>query len=363
MKYFNPHDVSAPKGRSPKEPVPDPVFAASIWEGLRHNYDYCKSVGEVLDGIFNDRIWMGFRHHPLPKWCLERMRDSLPSPDQDQPCISGKPVLRTDHKHQELLSLDQSWPETPEWFRTQFPSLAHNTDLSVVTSLEGKDIATELLTLFHAGMGGESKLAWTEVHLLLQQIRNLHVTLSSSDLRKATGVERLLEKMTALIKSADDRYAQFYANRRSESELAWTELHILLQHMQGRLIALPSAIPHGSAEVSSVLKQIKPILKQRHGNRLIYPSRSNWDAYLMYRKGIDKYGRENMALGFVLKRLNPEYYNKFKSMVHTDERMTEEQELENARREIPALCKENRIGLFQQIDQTKAYISALFIAS
>ena len=299
MKFFNPHEIQVPKGRPPKNAIPNPVHAASVWEGLRHNYFFRTGVLKVLEGSVSDEVWIAFRNYYIPRWCLERMQESLPSIDEETIQTSGKPSFMSGHGKEDLLSIDQPWPDTPDWFRQEFPFLVNDRDLSITTQLGDQDIATELLSLFRQG-------------------------------------------------------------REEDSGLSWAELEIHLQQMEGRLVLLPNAVLDGATETKKILGQVKPLLNQKHGNRLSYPSRENWYAYIMYAKGMEIYAIENMALGFALKRMNPEYWG---DLFGLRKDKVEENEIRSVRREIARVKRERRVGVFEQIEQTEEFISSLFSSS
>ena len=317
MNYFNPHDVSVPKGRPPKDPVPDPVFAASIWEGFRHNKDFKISISKVLNGETDDKIWSAFQRNHIAKWCLERMQCSLPSDSEDGMKISGIPSYKTAHGKHDLLSTDQIWPDTPDWFREEFPRLVNDWDLGVSSQLGGKDIASELLSLLRSGREDEAN----GISLTERDGEEQAENLSCADLFK-------WEKVKVP---------------------SWAELEILLQQMQGRLILLPKTVLRNAADTNNVLRQVKALLNTKHGNRHAYPSRGNWDAYLNYAEGFKLHGIESEALSSVLKKMDPKNWASIQNST-------------NPRKEILDSRSEKRVGIFGQIDITEQFIFTLFIS-
>lgn len=293
MDLFNPHDAAK------KEPPPDPVPAACIWEALRHNATFRQDVDAIREagttrvpGHDNIALRVHQQAHVYARLCLHWL---VPATLPEECRVMREPAL----------SLSQAWPNTPEWFRTFFArTCSGDLTLPAPTKKEGDPIV---------------RADWADQLIVM--------------LSEPNGV---------------------------------TTVQLLLHHLKGRLVVLPDAICRSRAEEKVILEQIRPLLKKVHGHKHLYPSRSNWDCFLEFSRGMMNYGQYSYACGSVIRKFVPIRWKgmlkKNKASGKDGELLAVEEELGLLREDVLELVEQAKPGVIGQVEVVERFIYGYYPA-
>jgi hypothetical protein len=138
---------------------------------------------------------------------------------------------------------------------------------------------------------------------------------------------------------------------------------LVLRRLRGRLVALPDVVCESSKEVDAILEQIRPLIRKVHGNKDLYPSRLNWDAFLEFFRYDSEGHFQSFSHAMVFRKCAPKRWRMLVERNGGDpDTIDPYVAAELIQDDVKDLHEVKKPSCFQHIDNVKQYIDGIYYA-